>query len=350
MTQTLDPLTDPRWRELVQRDARASAFHTPEWLEALRRTYGFVPVVYATDSSRSELRNAIPFCAVTSWVTGRRLVSLPFSDHCEPLVDGPAPLGEILDHVTADARRRGWRYVQLRPRTGAATTGARGFRHGESNYHHTIDLRPDLDTLFKGIKTDNRTAIRKAERSGLRHLVGRDAAFVRAYFALHVMTRSTQGVPPQPAAWFQNLARSLGDMLDIHLLLQDDTPIAGMVTIQFRDQLMCKYTASDRLRDHTGLGKSLLWQSIRRAKERGATSLDWGRCEPVDVGLAQYKERFGAQRSENSYLRFSSVPADPVPAARPRAQWVAGAARSVIPRLPPSVLRVAGRFAYRHVG
>src|SRR5688572_13104982 len=94
MIRTLDPLTDPRWRELVQRDARASAFHTPEWLDALRRTYGFVPVVYTTDGARDELRSAIPFCAVASWLTGRRLVSLPFSDHCEPLVDGRARLGE----------------------------------------------------------------------------------------------------------------------------------------------------------------------------------------------------------------------------------------------------------------
>jgi CelD/BcsL family acetyltransferase involved in cellulose biosynthesis len=348
MIRTLDPLTDPRWRELVQRDARATAFHTPEWLDALRRTYGFVPVVFTTDGARDDLRSAIPFCTVASWLTGRRLVSLPFSDHCEPLVEGRARLGEILEHLTAETQRSRWKYIQLRPRGGDAT-GARGFRNGESNYHHTLDLRPDLDTLFKGIKKDNQAAIRKAERSTLRHVVGRDGPFVRAYFALHVMTRSTQGVPPQPAAWFHNLARCLGDMLDIHLLLQGDTPIAGMVTISFRDQLMCKYTASDRARDHTGLGKSLLWQSIRRAKERGATILDWGRCEPEDVGLAEYKERWGAQRSELSYLRFPGVPADPVPAPRPHAQWVAGAARCVIPRLPPSVLAMAGRLAYRHV-
>jgi CelD/BcsL family acetyltransferase involved in cellulose biosynthesis len=350
MIRTLDPLSDPRWRELVQRDERATAFHTPEWLDALRRTYGFVPVVYTTDGPGDDLRSAIPFCAVASWLTGRRLVSLPFSDHCEPLVADPASLGEILDHLASEAHRSGWRYIQLRPRGGAAVSSAPGFQHGESNYHHTLDLRPDLDTLFKGIKKDNQTAIRKAERSALRYAVGRDAAFVRAYFALHVMTRSTQGVPPQPSAWFHNLAHCLGDMLDIHLLLEDDTPIAGMVTILFQGQLMCKYTASDRLRDPTGLGKSLLWRSIGRAKELGATNLDWGRCEPEDVGLAQYKERWGARRSELSYLRFPAPSADRPPADRPRSRWAAGAAKSIIPRLPASVLTMAGRLAYRHVG
>ena len=34
-----------------------------------------------------ELANGIVFCRVESRLTGRRLVSLPFSDHCDPLVD-----------------------------------------------------------------------------------------------------------------------------------------------------------------------------------------------------------------------------------------------------------------------
>ena len=62
MIGTIDPLIDRRWRDLVARDPRASAFHTPEWLDALRRTYGYTPIAYATDGP--ELRDAIPFCVV----------------------------------------------------------------------------------------------------------------------------------------------------------------------------------------------------------------------------------------------------------------------------------------------
>ncbi len=341
MIRTLDPLIDGRWRERVRRDPRASAFHTPEWLDALRRTYGFAPVVYATNGD--ELHGAIPFCLIASWLTGRRLVSLPFSDHCEPLVEDRSQLAAILDDVVFDARLNGWRYVQLRPRTVGGTVG--GFERDESNYLYAIDLQPSLDVIFKGIKRDNREDIRKADRRGLRHVVGRDDALVRAYFRLHAMTRSTQGVPPQPYAWFQNLARCLGEMLEVHLLLQDDVPIAGLVAISFRDQLMVKYTASDPVRDRQGMGKSLLWKTIVRAKERGATTLDWGRCEREHHGLAQFKERFGAVRNDLVYLRNPPAPAD-----RHRPSWAARAARSVVPRMPVTMLTAAGRVAYRHVG
>ena len=341
MIRTLDPLIDPAWRDLVQRDPRATAFHTPEWMDALRRTYGFAPIVYATRSD--ELHGAIPFCLIASWLTGRRLVSLPFSDHCEPLVEDQSQLAAILDDVAFDARVNEWRYVQLRPRTVGGTVG--GFERDESNYFYAIDLRPSLDVIFKGIKRDNREDIRKADRRGLRHVVGRDDALVSGYYRLHAMTRSTQGVPPQPYAWFQNLARCLGEMLEVHLLLQDDVPIAGLVAISFRDQLMVKYTASDPVRDRQGMGKSLLWKTIVRAKERGATTLDWGRCEREHHGLAQFKERFGAVRTDLIYLR--NPPAHP---DRHRPSWAARAAKSLVPRVPVTVLTAAGRVAYRHVG
>src|SRR5438477_641735 len=174
MIRTLDPLSDPRWRELVQRDPRASAFHTPGWLEALRRTYGFVPVVYTTAGPRDELRSAIPFCGVTSWLTGRRLVSLPFSDHCEPLVDDPAALVEILDQVAGDAQRNGCRYIQVRPRSEVGAAGTAMFQREEMNYLYALDLRPDLDSLWRGINRNNHRGIRRAELGTWRRIVGRD--------------------------------------------------------------------------------------------------------------------------------------------------------------------------------
>src|SRR5437660_276344 len=81
----IDPLRDPRWAELAERHPRASVFHTPGWLEALRRTYGYEPVAYTTTPLGTELTNGIVLCRVYSRITRRRMVSLAFSDHFEPL-------------------------------------------------------------------------------------------------------------------------------------------------------------------------------------------------------------------------------------------------------------------------
>jgi hypothetical protein len=41
----IDPIRDRGWTDLIERHPRASIFHTAGWLDALRRTYGYEPVV-----------------------------------------------------------------------------------------------------------------------------------------------------------------------------------------------------------------------------------------------------------------------------------------------------------------
>ena len=82
----IDPLRDERWASLVESHPHASVFHSNNWLKALRSVYGYEPVVMTTCPPGARLTNGLVFCRVNSWLTGRRLVSLPFSDHCEPLI------------------------------------------------------------------------------------------------------------------------------------------------------------------------------------------------------------------------------------------------------------------------
>src|SRR5436309_14191557 len=84
-----DPLYDPRWRALVESHPRSSIFHTREWLAALRRTYKYKPRAFTTSAPGNLLSNGIVFCQAKSWLTGSSLVSLPFSDQCDPLVELP---------------------------------------------------------------------------------------------------------------------------------------------------------------------------------------------------------------------------------------------------------------------
>src|ERR1700720_1263016 len=110
----LNPLQDRRWESFVDRHPRGSVFHTMEWLEALRRTYGYEPVVYTTTPPACELSNGVVFCRIRSWLSGSRLVSLPFSDHCEPLASSEE-LAELIHWLRASRQRKNWKYIELRP-------------------------------------------------------------------------------------------------------------------------------------------------------------------------------------------------------------------------------------------
>src|SRR5260370_34146547 len=101
----LNPLLDSRWRDFAERHPRASIFHTPGWLEALRRTCGYEPLVYTTSAPGTPLENGIVFCRVSSWLSGDRMVSLHFTDHCEARVERPGE-GEGIRGSLQGALRR----------------------------------------------------------------------------------------------------------------------------------------------------------------------------------------------------------------------------------------------------
>src|SRR5215831_12638402 len=129
----IDPLRDPRWADLAGKHPRASVFHTAPWLEALRRTYGYEPVAYTTTPPGTELANGIVCCRVYSRITGRRLVSLPFSDHCEPLVESDGDLETLLHALERECARERWRYVEIRPRE---TRGVPLGKYGPADTFH----------------------------------------------------------------------------------------------------------------------------------------------------------------------------------------------------------------------
>src|SRR4051794_23322357 len=93
--ELIDPRSDPRWAAFIG-EAAGSVFHHPEWLRLLHRSYGYEIAACCVGDGDGGIAAGLPLARVTSPITGRRLVALPFSDVCEPLVSRQHP----------DARRR----------------------------------------------------------------------------------------------------------------------------------------------------------------------------------------------------------------------------------------------------
>jgi hypothetical protein len=60
----IDPLTDSRWLEFIEAKQEATAFHSPAWLSALNRTYGYQPVVLTTSPAGTRLANGMAACEI----------------------------------------------------------------------------------------------------------------------------------------------------------------------------------------------------------------------------------------------------------------------------------------------
>jgi len=344
----IDPLRDPRWERFLQTHPTASIFHTPGWLEALRRTYDYEPIVFTTSGTGEELKNGIVFCRVKDWLRGCRLVSLPFSDHCQPLVNKSEEWATLVSALKERQGHEKWKYIELRPLvSNASQEGSRSvFAKGDEFFFHNLDLRPSLDTIFHHFhKSCVQRKIQRAERENLDYEAGRSESLLAKFYHLLLLTRRRHQLPPQPLAWFRNLADCLGDRLAIRLVSKDGQPIASILTLSFKNSLVYKYGCSDARYHNLGGMPFLFWKTIQEGKTMGADEFDLGRSELDNAGLIAFKNHWGAAQSRLVYFRFPA----PQPQASKGGAWMQ-LAKQVFRRMPDSLLTAAGRFLYRHIG
>ena len=344
----INPLADSRWDDLIARHPKASVFHQRAWLEASSRTYGYEPVVFTSSAPGTQIKDGLLFCHVKSWLTGNRIVSLPFSDHCEPICDSTSELNSLISGLQPVLHQQHWQYFELRPVSEDFSEVCRlqGFQPMGRYFLHVMDLGPDLDALFRSLDKDSvRRRVNRAERDRLIERCGTSEKLLKDFYGLFVITRSRHGLPPPPYAWFLNLTHSHGNALEIRLAYKNDRAIAAILTLHFERTGYFKYGCSDPQFKKSGVTPWLLWNAIVAAKSRGAIRFDLGRTEEENKGLLAFKNHWVRQNKQLTYWRYS-----PTPSLDVASGWKLKVAKSIFSLMPHRVLVASGKFAYRHIG
>ena len=341
----INPLCDQRWAALVESHPRSSVFHSTNWLRALHAVYGYEPAVITTCPPGTRLTNGLVLCRVKSWLTGRRFVSLPFSDHCEALIDAPEDLDAMLLHVKRDLVQRKWQYVEIRP-VSHRPSSCTGFGESLTYQFHRLDLRKRAQELFHDFHKDCvQRKIRRAEREELKYEEGNSEALLQKFYRLLVATRRRQNLPPQPLGWFRGLITAFGEDLKIRVASKGDLPVASILTLSNRKCVVYKYGGSIASLNKLGGMAFLFWKTIQEAKDRGLEELDMGRSDTDNLGLIAFKEHWGATRTTLTYWRY------PAPGPQlPQSAWQESVARRFAQVAPDFVLETVGMLLYKHIG
>jgi hypothetical protein len=343
----IDPLRDPRWTAFVDSHPHSSVFHTREWLEALSRTYHYLPTAFTTSPNGAPLASAIVFCQIDSWLTGSKLISLPFSDHCEPLIRDRPDLHALLSGISDRTSGR-FKYAEIRPRCLAPETEWGWGRNGQYHFH-ALDLRPSIEELYARLHKDGvQRKIRRAEREGVALDQGRSELWLQQFYELLLLTRRRHRLPPQPLAWFRNLVECLGDRLTIHVARVDNRPVASILTLRHKRTLVYKYGCSDEQFHPLGAMPRLFWQAIEEAKSEQLEEFDLGRSDESNPGLVRFKDHLGAAGSHLNYWQFPGKTA--VQRHGLSAALQHPLIQNILPRLPDRLFRLAGEIFYRHAG
>jgi hypothetical protein len=339
----LNPLLDPRWETLVRSHPDASVFHSTNWLRALRSAYGYEPTVATTCPPQVPLTNGLVFCRVQSWLTGWRLVSLPFSDHCEPLLNHPGELDDLLLGMKPYIDGGRWQYMETRP--VSSRPGIAGMDNQTTYCLHRLDLNRSTPQLFQRFhKSCVQRKIRRAEREALKYEEGTSELLLQQFYHLLVITRRRLLLPPPPQSWFRSLITAFGEDLKIRVAYKDDAPVASILTLTHGKKMVYKYGCSDARFNPLGGTALLFWKAIQEAKQKGLDELDMGRSDLGYPGLISYKEHWGAVGTNLRYWRY------PGQGPRSTRAWQENVRRKFVPITPNCVLQMIGGLLYEHIG
>ena len=339
----IDPLTDPRWPALAERAPNALVFHTPAWIALLRDQYGYACHALLALDAAGEPAAGLPICRVTSPLTGKRLVALPFSDLCPPLSTGDdaadtALAAALLAHPADEGLD-----LEVRGALRDAPEGSRGARF----LHHLLDLSPGADAVLAAAHSQNRRGAKKAAKAAVTVRRATDRSAIDAFYRLHTATRRRQGVPVQPRSFIRRLETLFAEGLGHVALAEHEGAVAAAaVFVGYGRTVTYKYGASDEAHLAVRPNNAIFAETIRWACDQGFAALDFGRTDLDNPGLAAFKRNWGAEEHAVSYVRLPprGDETDHEPGA---ARRLAGA---VIRRSPPVVGRAIGAALYRHFG
>jgi predicted N-acyltransferase len=344
----IDPTTDSRWDIFVEEQKNGIIFHTSAWARIIEEAYGYKPRYYVLETENSRICAAVPLYLIKSFLTGNRLVCLPFSDSCCPL-GKEADIMLILDYVKREISHSRFTYLELRGLPQGIIPSQLGLYRRQNNFLYVLDLSDDVEKLNRSFHDSVRRGIRQAERRGVKIRMSHEKKDLDLFYGLHVVTRKKLGVLPQPYAFFKALYRNVisQNMGFTGLAESEGRIIAGVVYLNYKDTIYYKFNASDECQLKKRPNHLVTWEAIKYACANHLNYFDFGRCSLEEQGLRDFKNRWGTREINLPYYYYPRIQG--ITSVSENSAWYR-AMRLFSHIAPASACELAGSLLYKHLG
>lgn len=282
----INPIDYLGWDDLVLSSSDYFFFHSSNWAKVICNSCNYKPTYFTLIDSEG-LKFLILFVEIKSFLTGCRGVSLPFSDSCQPIVTETDCFKDLLDKIIHFGISSRWNHIEFR--------GGERFFEGvspSSQYHsHILKLTPNEDEVLSSFRDSTRRNIRKAPKKGIKIKILNTLDSIKEFYRLNCLTRKQRGLPPQSFYFFKNIYDyiiSKGYGVSILAFYQEQV-IAGAIFFYFGQKAIYKYGASDTAYQHLRANYFVMWSAIKFYSQRGYRQINFGRTEPENNGLRQFK-------------------------------------------------------------
>ncbi|HAU30914.1 MAG TPA: GNAT family N-acetyltransferase [Desulfotomaculum sp.] len=331
MIKIVNKVEENKWKKLLDTYDKATIYHTPEWKKTLEGTFGYKAHYFFAIDECGELVGLLPLFYVRSQITGSRICSVPFAHNCGPIGDEATVsflAGKAIDlykDLNAD-------YFEVKDKVGFDN-----FEYQNAFSTYILELSPDLGIMWKKLDSGSaRWGVKKSHKEGVSVSKTQSIEDLKEFYELNCITKKKIGVPCHPWKFFKNLFKFLDSYVSLYVARYNDKIIAGGIMEYFKKTVLYGYGAADPKYLKMQPYNAFIWKSIEDACLNGYKYYDFGRTSYDNVGLINFKKRWGTAEKK---LYYSYYPKNPVSLTENRENLKYKWGTKVIQRMPMPIYK-----------
>ena len=349
MITTINPIVDKRWDAFITSHPDSTIFHHSAWARVLQDRYRCDPAYYVLENEDGEISAAAPFFRLKSLLTGKRLVCLPGSEFCFPLVYSEGDLMELLTRAREDVNGGGFSYFEVRGWGNLGAPEQFGLEAHPYFLNHVVNLDGDMEAVRTRMDRNGRYNLRYAMKSPVTIRMGQSEDDLKEFYRLATATRRRLNLLPQPYRFFQSVYHHIVLPGHGYFLLAElsGKVIAANMYFCFKDTVTHEFNAADKDYFEFRPNYLLIWKAMEHACEGLYRYYNFGRTQPENQALANFKRHWGSEELTLPYYYYPAVQG----ISSVRQNSLMYRTNAIVNKwLPEFVLKFAGEVIYRHVG
>ena len=312
LSLTVEALTPPleaAWDRFVRGSADATFFHQLGWRWLVERVFGH-RAHYLLARRNGRISGVLPLFEMKSLLFGHSLVSLPFAIGGGVVADDAEATAVLVAQGRELAERLGVDYLELRSERPVDP----GLLTKDLYVTFRADLTQGEETWLKRMERKRRQMMNYVARAGFEHRVA-GIEELPLFYRLFCESMRHHGTPVYPRRFLAEILDRFPEQTHLFFVHHQGRPVAGTLTLMFRDVIMPFYAGADRRHKPRGVDEYLYLSILRWGRENGFRTFDFGRSKR-GTGAHAFKARWGMEEVPLAY-QYQLVRAKELPNVSP---------------------------------
>ena len=286
---------EKEWERFIEEHPESTFFHQIGWKKVIENIFGF-KAHYLIVKDNSKIQALLPLFEIKQ-ITGKKLVSVPFSTEGGVLYSTEEAKEKILSQANNIVKEQNLDYLELRQEKDIGTN----LETKDYYYHMKLKLDHNPEVIWKNLDKKTRNAVRKAERLGLKTDMGLN--YFEDFYRIFSINMRDLGTPVDKKEFFEEIIKQFPDQVDIYVSKLKDKVIGAVFLLKYKDTIKSEWASS--LREYFGYNANQLmyWDAVQDACKNGFNIFDFGRSLEGE-GTYRFKKKFGAKPVRLHYKYF----------------------------------------------